>query len=139
MCSSPNITNPTTCVLHHGFKLSLNFHCSLSHRRIIDRSFHSPTMASTTSFSSLILHHSVPISRNRNNAQLGPFQASFTSQLKPTSLNSLPLKKREAFSNGFSRMRRNPKQFIVRCADSSGKVKTCIGIWIEFNGYALSV
>lgn len=124
--NKPNNVVTFQQTLHHGFKLSINFHCSLSHRRIIDRSFYSPTMASTTSFSSLILHHSVPIFRNGNNAQLGPFQASFTSQLKPTSLNSIPLKKREAFSNGFSRRRRNSKQFIVRCTDSSGKVKTCV-------------
>ncbi|CAJ2665754.1 unnamed protein product [Trifolium pratense] len=82
-------------------------------------------MASTTSFSSLILHHSVPIFRNGNNPQSAPFQASFNSSLKPISLkslNSLPLKKREDFSNGFSRIRRNPKKFTVSCTSSSGKV-----------------
>jgi hypothetical protein len=34
------------------------------------------------------------------------------------------LKKREDFSNGFSRIRRNPKKFTVSCTSSSGKVKT---------------
>ncbi|WJX70588.1 Chaperone protein ClpB3, chloroplastic [Trifolium repens] len=82
-------------------------------------------MASTTSFSSLILHQSVPIFRNGNNPQSSPFQASFNSSLKPISLkslNSLPLKKREDFSNGFSRIQRNPKKFTVSCTSSSGKV-----------------
>ncbi|WJX65682.1 Chaperone protein ClpB3, chloroplastic [Trifolium repens] len=82
-------------------------------------------MASTTSFSSLILHQSVPIFRNGNNPQSSPFQASFNFSLKPISLkslNSLPLKKREDFSNGFSRIRRNPKKFTVSCTSSSGKV-----------------
>ncbi|CAI8595348.1 unnamed protein product [Vicia faba] len=79
-------------------------------------------MGSTTLFSHLILHHSLPNFRNGNNTQFSPFQASLTSQLKPTSLKALPLKKREAFSNGVSRIRRNPKPFTVRCADSTGKV-----------------
>ncbi|CAL5185946.1 unnamed protein product [Lathyrus oleraceus] len=82
-------------------------------------------MASTTSFSRLILHHSLPNFRSGKNTQFSPLQASLTSQLKPTSLKalkSLPLKKTEPFSNGVSRIRRNPKPFTVRCADSTGKV-----------------
>ncbi|KAK7266515.1 hypothetical protein RIF29_19160 [Crotalaria pallida] len=81
----------------------------------------SPTMASTTSFSGLSLPHSVPVSCNRNDSRLSPFQSSLTFPAKPTSLrtlNTTPFNKREAFANGLQRTTRsrNPKQFSVLCA-----------------------
>ena len=94
-------------------------------RRRFSRSLLSPAMASTTSFSGVALPHSVPMPRRRNDAVLAQFQLSLSSPAKPTSLkalNSFPLNKREAFKNGFTKTRRNPKQFSIRCAAASGKV-----------------
>ncbi|KAG4958701.1 hypothetical protein AAZX31_13G044100 [Glycine max] len=83
-------------------------------------------MASATSFLGLGLRPSVPICANRNNGiRFSQFQVSFGFRENSTSLktlNSTPLKKREAFSNGSSRTRRNPL-FSVRCTvSSSGKI-----------------
>ncbi|KAH1192726.1 Chaperone protein ClpB3, chloroplastic [Glycine max] len=83
-------------------------------------------MASATSFSGPTLRPSVPICAHRNNdTRFSQLRVSFNFPANPTSLkglNSTPLKKREAFSNGSSRTRRNPL-FFVRCTvSSSGKI-----------------
>lgn len=83
------------------------------------------SMASTTPFSGLSLPHSVPICCNRNDARFAQPQLSLSFPKKPTSLKtlkSLPLRRRDAFTNGFYRIRRNSKQFSVRCDASSGRV-----------------
>ena len=95
-----------------------------------------PAMASATSFSGPTLRPSVPICAHRNNdTRFSQIRVSFNFPANPTSLkglNSTPLKKREAFSNGSSRTRRNPL-FFVRCTvSSSGKVNLYIR-WFLIN------
>ncbi|KAE9619985.1 hypothetical protein Lal_00040263 [Lupinus albus] len=79
-------------------------------------------MASTTSFSRL----SFSLSSHRNDSRFSHFQSFLNFPSKPTSLktlNTVPFNKREPFSNGFHRIRRNPKQFSVLCATASnGKI-----------------
>ncbi|KAJ1398759.1 P-loop containing nucleoside triphosphate hydrolase [Sesbania bispinosa] len=107
-----------------------NSHKSTVHRakqarRRLGRSLHLRKWHRRRSFSILSIPHSVPIFRHGNDGQFAQFQLSLSSPAKPTSLKaltSLPLKKREAFSNGSLRTRRNPKQFSVRCTASSGKL-----------------
>ncbi|KAK4271942.1 hypothetical protein QN277_020559 [Acacia crassicarpa] len=84
-------------------------------------------MSSTTAFSGLSAHHSVPICCNRNDARFAQPQLSlsFPSKSKHASLKalkSLPLNRTAYFTNGFPRIRRNAKLFSVRCEASSGRI-----------------
>ncbi|KAL9323494.1 hypothetical protein ACSQ67_008351 [Phaseolus vulgaris] len=83
-------------------------------------------MASATSFPGISLRPSVPFRSHISHTRFAQFQVSFGFPANPTSLkslNSVPSKKREAFSNGSSRTRRDLSQFSVRCTvSSSGKI-----------------
>lgn len=85
-------------------------------------------MASTTSFASGIsLHLPQSVSSNCYNGTtlFARPQLSLSFSRKPISfraLKSLQLKRNGAFSNGFQRLGRSSKGFVVRCDASSGRV-----------------